>query len=207
MLVRSFKKLWNTPIQYISFESHKDSVRKLHQHCLTEISNMLNFSDQKKHDIILVAIERGGSIPCTLLNYALTKTFKEDLGSGLLRLHNLHVALSTRDRKEGNNKKALATLKKQIEEIISRNPGAITEGALSIYFVEDLLDSGATLTILNRAFEKEMWFGGGISTLLSCFAKKPLKAYQTQHTVIRLVAGKILNTNKWLDFWYEDSSK
>lgn len=204
-----FRKLLNKLSQsnkQIKIDHHLSAISKLHDIALFDISNMLNRSESKKNDVILISIERGGNIPATLLNYSLSDSLREDVASGLLNIHSVHVNLSTRDRKPGSNKEALNALKKEIERIIAKNPGCITEGSLAIYFVEDLLDSGKTLSLLDRAFRKEIWFGGGISTLLVCYAKQTLDFYLTEGLPLRLKAGEILNTKKWLSFWYDGTS-
>lgn len=205
MLMNLFSRR-STSVQNIGIKDHLQAIDKLHSAAVFSISNMLNQTTLDYNTVILVSIERGGNIPATLLNYSLAEAFKEDIKKGLLQLHSLHVNLATRDKKPGTNKQALHKLKEEIDAIVAHNPAGVTEGGLKIYFVEDLLDSGTTLNLLNKTFKSQMWFGGGISTLLVCYAKEALEHYTSKDLLIRLKAGKILHTRRWLRFWYDGTS-
>lgn len=206
------KKLFNRPTtEYVSPSRFARATRNLHNRCVEDISHTLNGSHPKsKLKVVLVSIERGGSLPTTMLNYSLSKAFAEDIKEGLLTIHGVHCTLSTRDKKPGNNKKALHQLKEDINALLSPSKNSRKELEPRIYIVDDLLDSGTTFKLVQEALHNSPWHFGVV--YLFSFAKEKLEnAYQKYslkgffQETSQIVVGEVIPTKKWLRFWHESA--
>lgn len=158
--------------------------------------------------LVLVSIERGGNIPSTFLNYQISKAFKEELVSNQLQLHFLHIPISTRDKKSSPNVMTIPKLEREIKSILKNSPEDVSNS--KIYFIDDLLDSGATLQLLHNTLCRVYWYSA--VNYVFCYTKADPKvivdSYYLDGDYIpgkhsKIIVAKNLKTSKWLDFWYD----
>ena len=198
--------------KYLDCYSTTTATMTLAESCTADIETLLLQNTKRRVKVLLVAIERGGNIPNTILNYNLAESFKKELSTNKLSLYSLHCSISTRDKKSVSNQQSMSRLKADIKAILKKSADDNYDDTL-IYLVDDLFDTGETLKLLYKAFKREAWYGS--ATHLFCFSKETwtntlarinmLLGYSegTTFPTNMLVIGKVIETKKWLSFWYE----
>lgn len=195
------------PSKDITFSAYTKTVKVLIDYCFKDIQTLLAVNTRRRTKIILVAIERGGNVPATLINYAISDGLQDYIKENKAEIHSLHCSISTRDKKPGSNAKALLKLKTEIRAIVKAAPFGVEDNS-RIYFIDDLLDSGETIRTIHNALNKEAWYDR--ARYLFVYSKQ--SAIQTLSTVdfqgdylgsANIEIGKNLKTRRWLSFWYE----
>lgn len=186
-----------------------------------DLNTFLATTGNERAKVVLVSVDRGGSVPTTIIDYSLGSFSKEKRTSRKLSISRLNLPLSTRDSKQGEtNVEALTKVKANINQIL--HPTKLHYGRpIRIYVIDDLLDSGATLDLIVRSFKDETWYKQVKFVFLYHTVDRDKQGFLRStheflppfftldwviHSLVaakQLVIGKTLKTNKWLDFWYE----
>jgi hypoxanthine phosphoribosyltransferase len=164
-------------------------------------------NSSKTFHICLIAVVRGGTIPTTLIDYQISKWISKNksLATGEIKIHTLYVNMNTYKDKDVEDKESLLKLKRELNNLTKK----IRRKSLDMVFViDDLVDTGRTLRKIHKSLSSCIYFENPVQYVFLFIkdlkrlneVKKKLNSVTHNYNII---IGKVLNTKKWLAFWYD----
>jgi hypoxanthine phosphoribosyltransferase len=195
----------------IAYEKYKETCLKLFS---TVEEDLKTLRDDRRKTVLLVGLHRGGNIPVTLLDYHLNASLgdKVDVRSTVLDL-------KTSDAANYNVSLLNFSVKKHLGELLDFQAESDDDLNFRVYFIDDLLDSGGTVNLLDSYLEYNKYFWYNQSKIICLFdrcniTEKYPYIYPGNKMVVEYLRerGKLLTIEPLIDidpkeeikFWYEN---
>jgi hypoxanthine phosphoribosyltransferase len=182
--------------------------------------DMKSLREDRRRVILVVGLHRGGTIPATLLDYHLRNSYSKEhleVCSTVLQLSLRDSSLDLLKSLEASVENLHNFVRTALNSFLDFRPEDMDLN-FKVYFVDDLLDSGQTVNLLDSQLRQGKYFWYQQSKIVCLYDKNCPRGSALQSDISNAAAidslkqeGKlliadesiILQEDTWVDFWYE----